>query len=470
MVDSNSLLTDEARPAMKYSYISFVLLSLRISSIYFIDSIPLTFTYYMLGSRGDLYLTSTLGLGLTVQCFSFSFIYGFGDAIGILGSRLYGAGKHSEYTVLFGKTMVLMLTCLIVSETSIILSPITLRALGIREDLSARVVWFLRCNMAERAIDCFNTIGRCVIVSQELSWVFLYMNVICLSVFFITSTTCFTVFHMGVGGYVIARYGKTITEFILQIYFMMNYAEKEMLYVPKLSAVFSGIHKILPFYLYSGFGIYGEIMAVEASSQFAAYSGDLSQLSAYVSLLNIIYFLGSIALGMNNTLRTHCNIEKGRKDITKMFWTAKLYYKYAICTAIGFSFLVFTFAYKIASVFTTDRDTIGNLTHILRIYAFILPVDFNMGFSGTFLRTLDKANQLFYCNAIYFPSIMMVSASITTYGYHLGNNGLLASYILSVGSTYSIVLTLLYRTIKTYDVDKLEDSQQDIIPIEKELL
>ena len=470
MEDKPLVVDNKEESNASYSYFNFILLSLRVSSIYFIDSIPLTFTFYMLRNKGDLYLTSTLGLSLTYQAFSFSFLYGFGDAFGVLGSRLWGAKKYSEYTVLYFKSILLTAIGMLASQLFILWSPTILKALCIGDDLTSRVVWFLKWVMVERAIDIFNTMGRCVIVSQELSGVFIYINVACLTVFFVTSVTCFTYLQMGLGGYIIARYAKNITEAALQLYFLLKNAKPEMLFVPSRSEITTGLYSMISFYLYSGFGIYGEIMAVEATTQFAAYSGDLTQISAYVSFINIMYFFMFIGLGMFNTLRTHCNMEKGRGNIPKMMWIAQLYYKFNFLTTFALSIFIYTFAYQIARLFVKDEVAVANLVHLLRIYVFILPVDFNLSFSGTFLRTLDRANQVFYCTAIYFPVVMIISASVCTYGLGLGNNGLVGSYTVAVLSTYSIIVYLIYRVLKLPGTQLFEKSESAIESIELSLL
>ena len=82
---------------------------------------------------------------------------------------------------------------------------------------------------------------------------------------------------------------------------------------------------MMAFYLHSGFGIYGEIITVEASALFAAYTQDLSQTSVYADLINIIYFIGFFGIEFCNTLRTHCNIEKGKHSIEGMTHIIKMY-------------------------------------------------------------------------------------------------------------------------------------------------
>lgn len=445
MESSKAFLATDNEPADKYSYYNYIKSSFQITSIYLIDSIPITYTFYMLKYKNDLYLSSALGLGLTYQCFSFSFIYGFGDAFGVLGSRLYGSGDFSAFNVLCFKSIVLIFLCLVASESCMLASPHVLRWLGIDQELINRIYWLLCWNMVERAIDCFNTVGRCVIMSQDLSKVFLPMNLICLTVFFIFACIGFNYFGWGLGSYIMARYAKTITETVLQIYFLIRYAHSEMLFLPSLRELGSGVLDILALYLFCGFGLYGQIMAVEASSQFAAYSGDPSQISAYVSFINILNIFALIGCGMTCTMRTHCNYEKGQNNIKKMFWVAKIYYKYSIISGIGFGCLLYTYSYRLAIVFANDAKTVDNLASILKVYAFVLVIDYNLSFSSNFLRTLDRANEVFYCTAIYFPIVMITGASIVTYKYGMGNMGLLGCYSVGVVSTYCIIMALVYR-------------------------
>lgn len=450
------LLTKPKGMKDKYSYMKFITFSLQISSMYFIDLIPISFSYYLFKEKHDNLLTAAFGFGLTYQSFCFVFIYGFTEAFGVFGSRYFGAKKFNDFTVLIFQTLLLMLVFMILSFSLMIFSPEIQASLGIDYLLANQVSWFLHMNLVERAFDCMNTLGRNILVSQEISSVFLKINIICIAVFFALSFTCIHILDFGLGGYVIARYGKTLTETLISAYYIKTMSHKDILKIPSFKSLFINLRRIVLFYLYTAFGIYGSVMALEVSSNFAAVSNTLADTSAWMSFINCIYYCSFIGFGMTNTFRTHANIQKGKHNIDRMIWITKRYWTYAIFTGLGLGAIIFVFSKNIASFFTSEADTLQSLSTLLRLYSFLVFIDFNMSFCGMVLRLLDRAWQQSICAAVYFPIIMIILSTISTYKYKLGNKGIFASYAFSVVTTYLFILILNWKASKGYKEEFFE--------------
>lgn len=445
----DNLIEDKAQDE-KYSYSNFIKFSFQICAVCFLDIIPVSFSYYVLKQKQDNLVMAALGFGLTYQTFCFSFLYGFSEAFGVYASRYFGAKNYGAFTTLIFQTVAIIGVFMIVSLSLMIFSPEIMEWLQIDKELRMPVTYFLYKNIVERIFDTYNTFGRNILVSQGIVKAFLYINIICLSLFFVIAYICFTWLDMTLEGYIIARYAKTFSETILLIYFIKTSSNKNIFVLPSFHSFFGNLKKITIFYVYAAFGLYGEYLAIEASSNFAAAGGTLSEAGAWMSFINVLYYFNFLGVGMGSTLRTHLNMQKGKHNIDKMFWIAKLYYKYAYLSGIILAVILFTFARTVAYQFTLDSETLDNLTFLLRFYSCFLFIDFNLGFSGVFLRTLDRAKAQFFCTAIYFPIVMITSSSISTYKFHLGNTGIISCYATAVLSTYVLIIYLIVITKDRY--------------------
>lgn len=442
--------------ANKYSYINFITFSLQISSLYFIDLIPISFSYYLLKAKQDNLLTAAFGFGLTYQNFCFVFVYGFSEAFGVFGSRYYGARNFNSFNIILFQTLGFMFLFLILSVSLMVYNLEIQRALGINELLANKVSWFLYCNILERVFDCLNTLGRHTLISQEITSVFFRINVMCILSFFIIAYVCINILNFGLGGYVIARYTKTLMETVLELYYIKKLSNESIMQIPALNSLSQNFKRTFLFYIYTAFGIYGTIMALEVSSNFAAVSNSLADTSAWMSFINVVYYCSFIGFGITNTLRTHANIQKGKHNLEKMMWITKLYWKYAIASGLGLGIILFVFSRTIASFFTERPETLNSLASLLRLYAFLVCIDFNMTFCGMVLRLFDRAWQQSICAAIYFPIVMILLSSISTYKYKLGNYGIFACYAFSVVSTYTMILILNIKAGKIYKEEFFE--------------
>lgn len=440
----------------KYSYKNFITFSLQISSLYFIDLIPVSLSFFLLKAKHDNLITASFGFGLTYQSFCFVFVYGFTEAFGVFGSRYFGARNFTNFSILIFQTIAMMLIFMILSFSLMIFSPEIQSALGIDALLASNVSWFLHMNMIERAFDCFNTLGRHVLISQEISSVFIRVNVVCISAFITVAFLFIHVLDFGLGGYVIARYTKTLTETFMQIYYIKTLSHESILKIPPFRSLFQNARRTIFFYLYTAFGIYGQIMALEVSSNFAAVGNSLADTSAWMSFINVIYYCSFIGLGMTNTFRTHANIQKGKHNIDRMLWITKLYWKYAILTGFVLAFIIFVCARYIGSFFTEDPEALSSLAKLLRMYAFLVCIDFNLSYCGMVLRLFDRAWQQSLCAAVYFPVVMIVLSTISTYKYGLGNHGIFACYAFSVITTYLMILFLNVYASQRYKEEFFE--------------
>lgn len=426
--------------------------SVSVGSNLFLDIIPFSMTFAFLLRNEDKLLMPTLNLAIAFYVFSFGYLVGMQEAIGLRCSVFYGQKNHLKFSQCFYRLVLIDLLMLCVSLTLAFFSYIPFQYMGLDDELTSRVFILILQMLPAKLIENISNLMKGILVSQKIFEPFTKINLISLTTFSFLNIIMVYFFDMELIGFLISYHSKMFLECLLLYLSLRNNVAEEYLKIPEMKLIFQNFNSEIKYAAFISLSQYGEWIAVELNTVFAALTGKVENIIAWGICLNFSQYFYFFLLGTSSCLRTYASIELGKKNVEGMYQIIRSCIYNGIVFISCFFVIIMLFTPYIVRIFTNDDQVIRILEITCRGYGFVFIVDFFLNQLNTLLRMIRKEQIQFLIGMVIWPICSLSFGYIFCLYLGLENLGLIISFFL----TDVIATLILYWAFRRYEDEFVE--------------
>ena len=186
---------------------------------------------------------------------------------------------------------------------------------------------------------------------------------------------------------------------------------------------------------------YGECISFELNTYFAALLHDITELAAYVSIINAMIYVFFISIGFANTFRTNIGNTLGTGNINKARKDSIIYTIIVALFSVVFIILIAVFNNQIAVIYTGHNNATPIVATGILVYCFNIFPTFILYSQSSLLRYLNRNNLALQTTAILMPIIVLILSGFLAFKADLKTVGLIWGFF---GSKLVAMLVFFY--------------------------
>lgn len=437
--------------------------SIPISLNFFLDKLPFTITLIIFKNLNQTKNQETIALIMSYINFSFAHLQNIQEVIGIKCSKCYGRKNYKQFWDNFFNFCLINYILLILSFLAIFFSNEILTFAKVDDSIINIISPLLKKIFILKVIENFNMLLRGISIAQKITHIFFYTNISNFIIFLTFNYITIIKLNLGLDGFLISFYIKTITECFMLIFLLVK-NNKIPFSSPNLK-ILKNFKTDLKYALNILFAKYGVLMSIESCTYYATLTNNQKNINAWYFYFNSISYIFYISVGGLSIFRTYISYAFGQKDKKKFEKTMKKLFFYIIAIKSFFGILYGIFPRKIASIFTNDEETIQIFVFCLRLYVVQCPIGVVIQIYRVLLNIIGYEFVSFRGAAFLLPGIMIPLGYFLGVYLGYGVRGLAVNFFIAV-IFYTWYLVRNYYLFKDRVLDCLENSQGDGIDIE----
>ena len=361
---------------------------------YLSNSILLVLGYVILNKRGETDTQAAFGIYLMLRAIGYSaFFYGISQKMAIAASQSFGQG--TEMAVCrryFTQTFFLYCTYLFCLYIPFVLfSRSILQAVNLTEDIASGYYAIAVKNLPSDVLYAAQTFLMEYCYAQKIEGIFLVMNWLSMAVSAALALVLSAYLDEGFDGWIIGRtlFYTLNTVTFLVVYFTKTHPQSRGFCT--LREAMKGYRDFIKDALIFWIGNVFEWSGWEISGYFNALSHDNDQISAFSSVMNVVYIAIDIGLGFLVVGRTRVNLLLGAGLTTSAKKVGFMVLLAGLCTAFLMGLVIYLAKELIADMYAShnarERDF---LLHLLLLYRFFITCDMSFVSIVTMMRSTNN--------------------------------------------------------------------------------
>lgn len=448
------------------NFINYTKNSFSLASNHILDLIPFTLTYIFLQRDRNQLTLPILSLSCSFYILTMGFLPGFEEAIGIRCSVPFATQDYRKFVTRLWRLGLINLMMLCFSIAIVLKAEIFLELLGLPGGLTGYIATFCKWMLCAKLIENFSHLGKGILMAQQAYNQFMVINATTLFVFVVVNFMLVCRMRMSLYGFLIAYYTKIILEFAMVVYGVLRYSHKELFKIPKFTDIISGFISELKSTSCIVLAVYGEWVADEVYTIFAARTGKLENIHVWTLFINLWLYIYFIIMGLTSCMRSFTSLAIGDFVGVKRTMVQCAIYAAVIIGII--SVLLAVFSDHIASILAIEFDVYSGLALCLRFYSLIVFWDCGFASLSTVTKLIKKMDVQFVVAAIIYPICSTFYGYLFCFCFNMEVVGLQLALLF----TTATCSTLLWFTIRTQlpvfekrisdtDLDETEDSVEE---------
>ena len=347
------------------------------------------------------------------------------DVIGINCSKELGKKNFRKFWAKFFIYLYINFGLVFIGIIFVLFSKSFLNFLKLKQNIIKLLSPFLIKLLIAKIIENFNICIESILIAQKIAEIFIFTNIINLSVFIFTSYITIMVYELELNGFIIAFYCKVITELLLLLIILYKYSNINFI-KPKFKEIIEDLFSDIKYSFFIIFSVFGSYFSFELLTYFVVLSGKIENINSWCFYMIYFYYLLCSNFGFYATFRTYTSIAIGEKDYNKykkiwkkVFWAAELF-------NIFTNTLGYIFSDNIASIFTNDKKTLEITSNLIKACLFIRPLQYGCAHFASSLRVIKLENMQFYIAVFFLSSFSLLFSylfycftDLENYGYAL---------------------------------------------------
>ena len=450
----------EEKEQKKLTIFEILTKSLPISLNIIIDYLPFTITmiYFKILNKPE--NQEIIGLATTYFTFFFGFFVAIQDVIGINCSKELGKKNYRGFWSKFFVYLFIDLFLIFISSLFVLFSKQFLILIKIKESIVVQLSSFLIKLLYAKILENLSICLKSILIAQKIAEFFIYLSIINFLVFFLSSYLTIMVYKLGLNGFIISFYLKTIIELLILLIMTYKFSNVDFIY-PKFKEIFKDFWEDFKYCLFILFGVFSGFLSFELLTYYVALTGKRENINSWCFVLIYVYYVYCCNVGFYSTFRTYGSIAVGEKNQNKynsiwkkVFWTGQVFV--GIVNLFGF-----IFSKNIAGIFSNDKKTLEITSNLIQLWFFIRPIEYlNVQF-GISLRIIKLENIQFYLTAFGQTSFSMFFAYFFYTYTDFENYGFVLAWTL-VEIFSSIIQMIVYFCNVENFFKKIQKEENDI--------
>jgi Na+-driven multidrug efflux pump len=407
--------------------------------------LPVIACFVLIGSIGDTVVVTVYGLSYSIyNMFCLCFVISILEVAGANCAKEYGADNYRKMASYFYKTLSLIALVLIGYYFFIQFTYEILVFLNIEHEVAVKAAALTQMSWLFNSILSVNMLLQTYLMSQDVITELAYLNLGSILIVVIFGKVFIVDLAYREIGIVYTKLIQEVLSFIYLAYLMLRRAKKETLVQPSVGLLFADLRPFLKKNIFSLFGVYGEYLAFEINTFFAAQLHNVDDIAAWYTFDNFFLMVYFCSLGISNTFRTRIGQAVGEGRIAYARKKSIAFYFYTFILSNVVLILSWSYAEEISRVFLNNDDIIPKIATCIRLMSFYLYAVLVLYSFFAVFRILNMDRYFFQMSAIVFPVLGAVLVWIFGFGLGFGLNGI----VVGQGLGFNLVTLLFF--IKVY--------------------
>lgn len=407
--------------------------------------LPVVACFVLIGSIGDTVAVTVYGLSYSIyNMFCLCFIIAILEVAGANCAKEYGAGNFRGMASFFYKTLLLIVIVVLGYYFFIQFTFQILVFLNIEEDLALRTAALTQMSWLFNAILSFNMLLQTYLMSQDVLSELTYLNVGSIALVVLLGKFLIIDCGLGLAGMVYTKLVQESLTFVYLCWVMLAKANKETLILPSADLIMDNMQHFVRKNIFSLLGVYGEYLAFEINTFFAAQLRNVNDIACWYTFDNYFMMVYFCSLGISNTFRTKIGQAVGEGRIQYARRKSMAFYLYTFLLSNVVLVVSWVYAEPIARVFLNNPEVTPKIAVCIKIMSFYLFAMLVLYSFFAMFRILNMDRYFFQMSAIVFPLLGGVLVWVLAFGFGMGLNGI----VIGQGLGFDIVTLLFF--IKVY--------------------
>ena len=405
--------------------------------------LPLIICLLYIGRLGDPISLGAFGIASTIMNMIFNaVILGIQETFGVKASKFFATKNFVDFNKIFWKTVFLTTILIFLFAILAVYSTDLLIFINIQPQIAIPAGELLIKSIPFLIFLGFNQVlQNCISVQKKENYLFI-MNITSIFLVLIIAPIFIIKLNYREIGF---AYTKLIQESINFIYFIIIIYKKcdhRAISIPTLK-IFSNFKNYIKELSITILSFYGECIAYEVNTYFAAILNDIDQLATWVTLMNygvIIYFS---SIGLSFTVRNMIShrLHEKKKNVREDFMVF-VFYIFVIALVV----IIFQIVFRdnLASFFTSYKKIHPLFEKIMFIYVLNVFPTLVLYTLNTVLRVIDQNCFQFFINTFFLPIIIVFTSYFFCIYQNMGVIGLFWSCGICKSLTVVILIIALF--------------------------
>ena len=295
-----------------------------------------------------------------------------------------------------------------------------------------------------------NQILQTYLSSQQVTTPFFFSNIISFFITLYFGKKFIITDNYREIGFCYTRIVQELFNIIFTIVVMVIFADRESLIWPNKKLAFKNFSKHFFLCLKTSFVFYGESLAFELNTYFAARLGSISDLAVYIAINNSMMFIFYISIGFSNTFRANLGNALGAGSIQKARSNSFIYTIYVLLFSFILIFFINKYRENIAFFYSGNIETLPTVVRGVEAYYWNVFPTFILYSQNSVMRFLDKNDMAVSLNCIIMPILVVIFSGFLAFKTELRPVGLIYGF----GISKIVILVFLFYIIYTVDWEK----------------
>lgn len=319
-----------------------------------------------------------------------------------------------------------------------------LKFLTIDEEIAIRTDAMMRITVYFIPLQAINQILQTFVSSQEVTLPFNISNIISIFISIYFGRKFIIDDNYREIGFCYTRIVQELFNVIFSSCVFFFYVKKDTLLPPSWKLICTNFYSDFKYTVKTAFGFYGECLSFEVNTYFAAMMHNITELAAYVAIINCVVYVFFISIGLANTIRVVIGKTLGEKNINKARKDSIIYVLSILLLSVIFVVLVMIFRWEIALIYTGHNDATPIVAMGLLIYCTNVFPTFILYSLSTVMRYLDKNTLAVFSTTIIMPILVILISGFLCFNMKMGALGLIWGFFLSKSVAVIIYFVAIY--------------------------
>jgi Na+-driven multidrug efflux pump len=288
-------------------------------------------------------------------------------------------------------------------------------------------------------------IAQTYLASQKVTTPFLFSNLISIGISIYFGKKY--IIDMGYSeiGFCYTRIVQEIFNMLYATVILFIFADKESLVSPSIKLLTENFGSYFWYTFKTALSFYGECLSFELNTYFAALLHNLTELAAFISIINCVVYVFFISIGFANTFRTNIGNTLGAGNVNKARKDSIIYTIIVFLFSVVFCSFFIIFNKEIAVIYTGENNATPIVAWGLVVYCANVFPTFILYSQSSLLRYLNKNNLAVQTTAILMPILVLIISGFFAFKMEMGAIGLIWGFFGSKVVAMTIFFIVIYK-------------------------
>lgn len=385
-----------------------------------------------IGRLGDSLSLAAYGMARTVLGMGFNaFILGVQESLGVVCSRFYGAQQYTDLWRYLWKSLFIAFCLAAFCHVLCIYSTGLMLAINIEPEVAVSCNRLLRYCAISLYFQGTSQVINNFLSAQHVTKPLFYLNFMSIIIVYASSSLFINYLGMAELGFAFAKLCQDLFSTGYYIAVIVLYVDKSHFEAPSVQSIRTHFWNYLVLNVYTTLAFYGEILAFQIGTYYAALLHNVDALATWVTYIGFTAFHFFTSMGFGSATRNIVGRRVGEHNIIAARSESIRCMRYITVVSIVIIVLEQYYRDSIARIFTSKESIVEQLKPNIDLFS-VGVISTLLGPSvNSLYRIVGKESFMFWVNVVYYPVAIAISSYIFCFTMGLGVWGLNLAHVLT---------------------------------------